>query len=422
VGYALGLECVNCKAKYALGKMFEGCPKCRNDKFISNLTVYYDYTKIANVLSHKKLLKRPPGVWKYSELLPVEKSSHVISLKEGGTPLLKCTKIAEWIGIRELYIKDETRNPTWSFKDRFCTVAIGVALDFNATTVTASSSGNHGASTAAYSSKAGLNCVIFTMSYAPISFITFMQVYGAKVVPVTSAVGRWVLMERAVKELGWYPMNSYTLPMPTGNPYGCEGYKTIAYEILEELNWVPPDKVIVPFGAGDGLFGIWKGFWEFENIGFSNGIPSMIAAESSAGGPLTNALKKGLNYIERVEVKPTVAFSIASGTASYQSLKAVRESNGLAVMVSDEDLLNAQLQLAKMEGIYVEASSAASIAAAKKLVDDNIIESDETIVCVVTSGGLKDPEASRKALPKLNPIDPLWEKFIKVINFTGKME
>lgn len=416
MSYAIGLECVNCGAKFPLSKMFEGCPKCKNDKFASNLTVIYDYDKIANSLTYEELLKRPTGVWRYIELLPVKSRLNVTSLKEGGTPLIKCENLGKQLGIKELFIKDESRNPTWSFKDRFCSVAISVALDFNAKIVTVSSSGNHGASTAAYSAKAKLKCVIFTMSYAPDSFITFMQAYGARVVPVTSAIGRWILMEKAVRELNWYPINSYTRPMPTGNPYGPEGYKTIAYEIIEELAKKTPAYVIVPFGGGDGLFGIWKGFKEFEKLGFIDNVPSMIAAESSAGGPLTNAIKKGLNYIEPVQVVPSAAFSIATSTCSYQGLKAIKESKGFATTISDEELIEAQLQLATLEGIYAEPSSAASVAAAKKLAEQNIIDKDEVIVCVITSGGLKDQVPIKRKLPQLKAIDPCWNSFLKTVH------
>jgi len=415
VGFAKELECTNCQARFPLGKMFEGCPRCRDDKLIANVTVTYEYERIKNILNQKALEEREPSVWKYRELLPVEEDQSIVSLHEGGTPLVKCKRFSKEIGLKNLYIKDESRNPTWSFKDRYCSVAISKGLEFDVKTVTVSSSGNHGAATAAYASRAGLDCVIFTMGFTPATFLTLMQSYGAKVVPVSTAEGRWKLMERCVKEFDWYPTGSYTLPMPTGNPYGVEGYKTIGYEICEQLGWEAPSKILVPFGGGEGLYGIWKGITELRSLGISSGGPMMIAVEPSAGGPLDNALRKKLNYVEKVQVKPTVAFSIGSSTATFQALKAVRASGGASITVTDEEIMKVQLELAALEGLYVEPSSAASIAGVRKMREYGQLDSDEKIVCVVTSGGLKDPEATRKNLPKLDTIDPEWNALLEFL-------
>lgn len=418
MSFAKGLECTNCQARFPLGKMFEGCPKCKDDKLIANLTVTYDYEEIKSTLNRKVLETRKPGLWKYRELLPVEEDRNIVSLDEGGTPLVKCKRFSKEIGLRNLYIKDESRNPTWSFKDRYCSVAISKGLEFDVKTVTVSSSGNHGAATAAYASRAGLDCVIFTMGFTPATFLTLMQSYGVKVVPVSTAEGRWKLMERCVREFDWYPTGSYTLPMPTGNPYGVEGYKTIGYEICEQLGWEAPSKIFVPFGGGDGLFGTWKGISELRSLGIVSGESTMVAVEPSAGGPLNNALRKKLNYVEKVPVKSTVAFSIGNSVATFQALKAVRASQGTAITVTDEEIMNAQLELATLEGLYVEPSSAASIAGVRKMREQGQLDSDERIVCTVTSGGLKDPEATRKILPKLDTIEPEWNALLEFLRKT----
>jgi len=408
----IGLKCLRCGAEYPPGKMFEGCPKCRTDKVVSNLTVLYDYGKISSMISKELFLKRSKymGVWRFKELLPVENDKYMVSLGEGNTPLIKCENLGRVLGLKNLYIKDESRNPTWSYKDRLCCVAISKGLEFGAKVATVATTGNHGGATAAYAAKAGMDCVIFTLPTVSDTMLVLMQIYGAKVVPVSTPEGRWILMRKCVNELGWYPTGTYTAPMPTGNPYGVQGYKTIAFEISEQLEFKTPDWVIVPTAYGEGLYGIWSGFKDFYNFGFINSLPRMVAAETEMA-PLANALKKGLDYVEKVPRKPSIALSIAGNVSSYQALKTIRDSKGLAQPVSDEEILQAQKMLAKYEGIFAEPASAASIAAIMRLVKENKIEKDEIVVAIITSTGLKD---IRPVAPKRLPaIEPKWDEFVK---------
>ena len=392
----------------------EGCPKCRTDNMISNLSVRYDYAKIGSILSKDAIKKETGNIWKYKALLPVEDTEHMISLCEGLTPLIFCRNLGKNIGIDQLYVKDESRNPTWSFKDRSCCVGVAKGLDFHATVITIASTGNHGAAAAAYSARAGLTSVIFTVREIPKVQLTLMQIYGSKVVQGTFE-GRWELMGRCVRELGWYPLSTYTLTMPTGNPYTVEGYKTIAYEICEQLNWTSPDKVLVPVSHGEGLFGIWKGFKEFHELGLIDRVPRMVSVEPEAKACLAEAARKKLSYPIRVPVKPTVAFHIGSSLCSYQALWTIKDSDGRATTVTEEEIIEAYLLLPKSEGIWSEPSSAATVAAAKRLRRDGSIDRDEVVVCVLTSTGLKDPDIELNSLPKPFDVTSDWGEFKKSI-------
>lgn len=413
LNYVLGLKCIKCGAEFPTSQMFEGCPRCKTNETISNITVVYDYDKIANIL--EKMLKRSKNrIWRYQELLPIQNEKHMLCLGEGNTPLWNCKHLGLKIDIENLYVKDESRNPTWSFKDRLCCTAVSKGLDFGADRVIALSTGNHGASTAAYAAVAGMKCLIFASPSTPKTMLIFMQAYGALVVQ-TEVLGSWSLMRKCVQDYGWYPTSSYTRPTRTTNPYGIEGYKTISYEICEQLQWEPPDKVFIPSGSGDALFGVWKGFSEFKEFGLIDKIPAIIGVETAAGGPLTNSITKNLDYLEEVKVKSTVATSISTGVASYHGLWALRKSNGTAITVTDKEILEAQKKLSMTEGLFVEPASAAAFAGVEKLVQTGELQRDETIVCVLTSTGLKDPESLSNYLSKMPIIEPEWKNFTKAI-------
>lgn len=405
---AVGLRCIHCKAEYPLGKFFEGCEKCRTSDFISCLSVEYEYDKI-RCETDGITKSKEGGVWKYSELLPAEDKFR-ISLNEGNTPLIMARRFGEKIGLRNLYIKDESRNPTWSFKDRLCSVGVSMGLQFHAKATTLSSSGNHGIAAAAYSSRAGLPCVIFTHALTNHVFLTLMQKLGGTIVPVRTPLDRWRLMESCVKKLDLFPLSSFTQPMPTANPYGVEGAKTIAFELVEQLGKSTIDKVIWPLGLGDGFFALWKGFKELQTLGIIEQVPQMIAVEVASGGPVNNALKKNLTYIETVDSPKSAAVSIATTTSINGALTAIRESKGMSVLVSDNEMFEAQKLLANLEGIYGEFSSCATIAGLRKLIPE-VVERDDTVVCVLTSSGMKDGPS----IINLEPIDGSWESLLSHI-------
>ena len=390
-----GLLCPRCSARFDGAPIFTGCPRCREQSVAVNLTVDVDLSALSG-LSPRSLPVTPRGLWRYRATLPV--TAEPITLGEGATPLVHLDRLGRRLGLPKLYAKDESRNPTWSYKDRLCSVAVTHAVEIGARVVTISSTGNHGASTAAYAARAGLPCVIFTLESVPDTMKTLMQAYGAAVVACPTSESRWTLMREGVERLGWYPASGFVVPPIGSTPWGIEGYKSIAYEIAEDLGWTAPDVVVVPSGYSDGLAGIWKGWTELRALGFVTSAPRMVAAEPY--GPLAHAMARGLEAPEKVEtLQPSVAFSVASRYGTWQGLAALRESKGAGVALTDEGVLEAQRALAREEGLFVEPSSAASMTAVMQLAARKELDPDQTIVVVLTSGGLKDPGTSRTWMP-----------------------
>ncbi len=391
----LGLECLRCHALFETEYRFTGCAVCGPQGIGVNLTVKLDLSPVQG-LTPDRLPTTPRGLWRFGAVLPVV-GSRPVSLGEGATPLIHLERLGRRLGLPRLYAKDESQNPTWSYKDRLCSVAVTHAVEAGAGVITIASTGNHGASTAAYAARAGLPCVIFTLASVPDTMKTLMQAYGAAVVACPTSESRWTLMRQGVERLGWYPTSGFVLPPIGSNPYGIEGYKTIAYEVAEDLDWMAPDVVVVPSAYSDGLFGIWKGWIELHALGWVKGRPRMVAAEPF--GPLAHALEAELDVPERVPGGASVAFSIASPYGTYQGLTALKDSHGVGVRITDEGIFEAQRALAREEGIFAEPSSIASLAAVRQLCSRRMLDPEQTIVVVLTSTGLKDPGASRAWLP-----------------------
>jgi threonine synthase len=346
--------------------------------------VRYDYQAAGRAMA--AVLDGPPrGYWSYAPLLPVARSDCRVTLGEGGTPLIELPHLSRSMADARVWVKDESRNPTWSFKDRYAAAAVSHARATGAAVVTAASTGNLGAATAAYAARAGLPAVVFTMESIPVGVRRFMQVYGAAVVPVLGKDERWALMAEGVRRYGWYPTSPLG-PHRVGNPYAVEGYKTIAFEIWQQLRRTP-DWVVVPVSSGDGLYGIWKGFWELRQMGLADRIPRMLAAE--VNGALKNALDRGLDRVEPVRARDTIAYTIGSPCPGHQALVALRESRGRAVMVDDAAMLDAELRVAA-EGVFAEPSSAAAFAALAAGGRPPADQVSGWVVCVMTSAGMKD--------------------------------
>jgi threonine synthase len=400
---------MNCGAQYALDPLWEGCPACRRDDFVYSLEVDYDDAAQADSAS-RALFDAPGGVWRFDPLLPVS-AARKITLEEGRTPLVDCPGLARAAGVARVLIKDESRNPTWSHKDRASAVAISDALARGARTVTLASSGNQGISAAAYAARAGLGCVVFVMDSAPLMARTMIQAYGGIVV-ATDMFGRWKLMEEGVRRYGWYPMGGWTRTAYTGNPYASEGYKSIAYEVCQQLDWQAPDVVIVPTAGAEVLYGMHRGFVDARRLGWIDRLPRLVAAEPAAGAPTYHALERGLDYIPSVKTGPTVALSIGASIGSSRGLFGVRESDGLGAAVSEDEILGAYRLLARQEGLFVEPSSAASIAAVLQLGRAGQIARSSTVVCVSTASGMKDPLTAEAQLGSAMPVvEPDFEAF-----------
>jgi threonine synthase len=397
----VGLECLRCRATYREQRLFTGCPACAAQGAPVNLTVRLDLAPLRG-LRPEQVPTAPRGLWRFDALLPVD-GARAVSMGEGSTPLIRLERLGRRLGLPSLWAKDESRNPTWSYKDRLCSVAVTHAVECGARVIAIASTGNHGAATAAYAARAGLPCVIFTLASVPDTMKALMQAYGAAVVACPTSESRWALMREGVERFGWYPTGGFILPPIGSNPWGVDGYKTIAYEIAEDLGWTAPDVVVVPSAYSDGLYGIWKGWEDLAALGLVKTRPRMVAAEPF--GPLAHALERGLEVPEPVAGGPSAAFSIASPFGTYQGLLALKASSGAGVRITDEGLFEAQRALAREEGIFAEPASIAALTAVMQLHGRKALAPEQTIVVVITSTGLKDPGATRAWLPPV-PLAP----------------
>lgn len=387
----LGLQCIRCDARYPADHYAHDCPACR-PVARSNLMVVYDD-------SLRKPRPKPTesssrGLWRYGDLLPVTEADGV-SLGEGGSRLHHLSRSGETVGIRNLFAKDETRNPTWSFKDRLACMAVSAAKKAGAKVIVSSSSGNAGAAAAAYAAKAGMPCVVFTFKGTAGPMLTQMRSYGAKVVAVEEKPDRWRFMEHAVREFGWFPTSPFFGPVVGSNPFGIEGYKTLAYEIVEQLGWKVPDWCILPVCYGDALLGMWRGFEDMMAFGWTDRMPRMVAAEvyGSVGVALSNGSDAPPDMPKSFD---TVAVSIGATQGTYQALDIVRRSEGVAITVGNDDMMRWQQILASSEGLYVEPASAAGLVAVEQLARTGRLGKDDTVVSLLTASGLKDPAATAK--------------------------
>jgi threonine synthase len=410
----VGLECIRCGGQYEVGPIYKGCPSCLERGLPTNVKVLVDADSIKRSFDPRDVAGRPESMWRYSEFLPVELDD-AVSLGEGLTPLTHLPRLGRRLGLSNLYVKNESMNPTGSFKDRLASAAVSFAPSLGAKVITGSSSGNAGAATAAYSARAGMPCVMFTTQQFPTAMKVQMGVYGTKLVAVPTLYDRWKLVEAGVDLFGWFPVTVFVYPLVGSNAYGIEGYKTIGYEIVDQLGRVP-DKVVMPVGAGDAFFGAWKGFQEYRDLGYVDSVPTMLAGEVFA--PLENALAKNLDHVEETRSAPTVAISVGMHTSTYQALSVLRDSNGTARSATDDEMIAMQKHLASDEGIYAEASSVLSLAVLPHMIEAGALDPDETVVAFLTSTGLKDPEMTAQHLPEIPLIEPEVDQLVHLLHDT----
>ncbi len=319
--------------------------------------------------------------------------AEAVSLGEGLTPFLAAPRIGAFLGVPDLAIKDEGRNPTWSHKDRFSTIAISVARARGAKIVATASSGNAGASLAAYAARAGLKCIVTTFAGSAGAMLAQIRKYGATVLPLVSKMDRWSLLEQAAARYDWFIASPYHGPVVGSHPLGIEGYKTIAYEIVEQSNGTAPDWCVLPVCYGDALSGVWAGFCELFAQGSITRLPRLVAAE--VHGSLSDAMASGSDALsERKMLFDSLAVSIGTPRSTFQALKALRESGGHAVPVSNHGLIAMQERLARDEGIFAELASVTPLMAISTLKDQGVIAATDRVVAVVTASGLKDLDRS----------------------------
>lgn len=373
----------------------------------------YDYSALGGSISSRLDRSVFGGVWNYRRLLPLDHAENITTLGEGGTPLLHLRSLSDRLGLPALYLKNEATNPTWSFKDRANAVAISVARELGFKKVAVASTGNHGCSAAAYCAASGLECVVFCHEEISPVLLNMIHHYGARAV-----VGgpRAFLLSTLVREEKWFP-SATIVPLPEiCSPYGVEGFKTIAYEIFEELGAVP-DCVFVPVASGDGLYGIWKGFRELEILGLARKLPRMYGCQAQGCNPLVRSFQAGLTESLTISNPHSMALSIREPTTGPLGLRAVCESAGQAVDCSESAIEEAWRMLAD-HGMFVEAASAVPVACARKLVKAGRLRATDTVICVLTGAGTKWAElpAARPAIRPLRGaeiLDP--ETLVKVL-------
>lgn len=389
---ATGYVCIRCGRETPLQLMLDsrGCLVCREEA-PANLRVAYAADVRAD-WDFAATSSGPPNLWRYQHMLPVS-GADAVSLGEGMTPLLPAPAMGRRLGVGRLLIKDETRNPTLSYKDRLSTVAISAARRMGAKIVATSSSGNAGASLAAYAARAGMPCIMVTFAHSAGPMLAQARKYGAMVLPLSSKSARWPLLGEAVEKLGWFVTSPFRAPVVGSHPIGLEGYKTLAYEVVQQMDGDVPDWVVMPVCYGDALFGMWRGFLDLHERGVIARLPKMAAAE--VFGSLKAALGDSGDAVPEMEAGfDTLAVSIGTAQGAFQALQVLRQSGGTAVPIGNEGLIRLQEEFASTEGIFAELASVTPLAAAARLRASGIIRPAETVLAVITASGLKDLDRS----------------------------
>ncbi len=387
-----GLRCSLCGAEYQLDEMPYVCPRHGD---MGNLDVVYDYAHIRKTFSRADLAENhDPSIWRYLPLLPVkpetldrltEDSTHPLA-RVGGTPLYAPARLQEAIGLPHLYIKDDGRNASASFKDRASAVTIVKAIELGNDIVCAASTGNAASSLACLSAGIGLRNIIFVPETAPEAKIAQLLIFGATVLAVKGNYdAAFELSLAASKAFGWYCRN-------TGyNPYTVEGKKTVSFEICEQLGWQSPDRIFVPVGDGNIITGVYKGLQNLLALGWIDRMPRLMGVQSELSAACAQAWQAGTETITPVSAT-TIADSISVDWPrdGVRAIRAVRETNGVYITVSDAEILQAMVALGQLAGVFAEPAGATAYAGLVKAVQQNMVTEDEVIVVLVTGNGLKD--------------------------------
>ena len=367
------LTCTKCQKEFPVERVHPRCPSCNEP-----LEVVYPRLKKGKIPWKGTLLER------YQAFFPFSSIHGEVSLGEGNTPLLHSSVVASELGIPKLFFKNETQNPTWSFKDRGTVTGLEHALSLGFKKIGTISTGNMAVSVAAYGARAKVETYVLVSHGLPPEKVGPIAIYRPHLIMVDGDYGELYFKSLEIGEkFGIYFINSDV-------PFRVEGSKTIAYEICEQMDFDPPDYVIVPVSAGGNLRGILKGFEEFYRVGLIHRIPRMVVSQAGGCSPITNAFEKGKETVERVLDPSTIAHAIEnpSPPSGNQVLRKLKENGGTAVKVSDEEILEAQVLMAK-EGIFGQPEAAVPLAAVKKLLATRYLKSTDSVVCIVTGGGLK---------------------------------
>lgn len=409
------VRCIRCKKPMETA-YYDSCPYCKAKGYNVNYETVYD-------CAGKRLPDKTDesiGIYRYKEFYSIGENAPYVSLGEGNTPLHKLDRIGREIGLNHLYMKDESKNPTMSHKDRMCSLIVSKALADKAPGIVISSTGNQGAAAAAYAAVAGLPCVVFTTPNVSDTMKTLMQAYGAQVFVTPTMSDRGIIMEKLVREMGYYPASGLLSPPIGSSCFGIDGYKSIAFEVFEQLGNQVPDWFVVPISYGDTLYGISKGMKDLKEMGYIDRLPGLAAAE------VFHAAEQNLKQDNEIPVeqpsKPSIQTSIATGWVTCQTLKALKECGGVARTSKDEEALAMQKRFAKTEGIYAETASCASLVVLEKLAAEGKIKPDDKVVVLITSTGLKDPGTTNLYLPEVPCIEPTLEAFKKAMKDSYGLE
>jgi len=386
MSYLTHLECSRCGKHYAADERQTLCPACARP-----LLARYDLESIRGSWDRDALRTRPETLWRYREVLPVRDERQAVQLGEGYTPLVHARRLGEALGLPHLYVKDESLNPTGSFKARGLAVAVSRARELGVAEVAIPSAGNAAGAMAAYAARAGLRAHVFMPADVPLPFRQECAAFGAEVTLVDGLItdcGKRV--RQGVQEHGWFDMSTLK------EPYRLEGKKTMGYELAEQFGWRLPDLIVYPTGGGTGLIGMWKAFSEMEALGWIDSQrPRMVAVQAEGCAPIPRAFHAGEEFAAPWEGARTVAagLRVPSAVGDFLILRALRESGGTAVAVSDPALVEAQLRMSRLEGIFACPEGGAALAALENLLSTGWVSPRERIVLFNTGTGLKYPDA-----------------------------
>ena len=381
--YVLYLECSDCGTRYSTREIHTFCPDCQ-----APLITRYDLTAARRHLDREAVRARPRGMWRWSELLPVDDPANHVNLGEGDTPTLRLPRLGSELGLTRLFLKDESFNPTGTFKARGLAAAISKAKELGIQKVIIPTAGNAGGAMAAYAARAGIQAHIFMPKDTPRANIEESRMAGAEVVLVDGLINEAAGMSgiKALAE-GWFDLSTFK------EPYRLEGKKVMGYEIAEFFEWELPDVIIYPTGGGTGLIGIWKAIAELAELGWlkTEKRPRMVVVQADGCAPVVKAFQAGADFCDFWIDAHTQAsgLRVPKSFADRIILATLRESHGTAVAVSDEAIYQSQHELATREGFFVAPEGAATLAALKQLIQQKWVAPEERILLLNTGSGLK---------------------------------
>jgi threonine synthase len=376
------LECALCGKTYEARRLHNLCTECGRP-----LLVRYDLEAAARTLTRESLKGRRADLWRYAEVLPVEREENIVSLGEGWTPLLRAERLGAPLGLRHLYVKDESQNPTQSFKARGMTAAVSMAKELGVRKVAVPSAGNAAGALAAYAARAGLEAHIFMPRDTPRANVVECEQTGARVTLMEGLITDCGAEVGRRKEAeGWFDVSTLK------EPYRVEGKKTLGYELAEQMGWELPEVIVYPTGGGTGLVGMWKAFDEMEAMGWiGSERPRMVSVQSEGCAPIVRAFEEGKRFADEFENAATVAsgLRVPKAVGDFLILDALRASDGAALAVSDEELLAAVGEIGAAEGLFVAPEGAACLPALRKLIERGEVEAGERVVLFNTGAGVK---------------------------------